>query len=98
MSATPRPHATSATNAAQLGEFELVVSNRLHTCILTLAADTPVLPIEPSILKMTGLFGTFEYPISVINPSDDPEWSRTAIHELDRMLETRARTWRANRS
>ena len=75
--------------ASLLGEFELVVSNRLHTCILALAAGTPVLPIEPSTLKMRGPFETFDDPVSVIDPREDPNWSNAAIDALDQLFDTR---------
>ena len=55
---------------ALLAGFELVISVRMHTGILALAAGRPVIPVEPARFKMAGLFrqlGFAEPPIVTAN-------------------------------
>ncbi|MFC3580126.1 polysaccharide pyruvyl transferase family protein [Sphingomonas hylomeconis] len=41
---------------ALLGRYDVVVSSRLHTCVLAIIAGTPVVPVETGTFKLTGFF------------------------------------------
>ena len=49
-----------------LSRVELVISNRLHTCVFAMIGNTPVIPLEPGIVKVTGLFRLVDYPVAVV--------------------------------
>ena len=42
--------------ARALSQYDVVVSSRLHTCVLGLVAGAPVLPVETGTFKLTGFF------------------------------------------
>ncbi|QUT05659.1 polysaccharide pyruvyl transferase family protein [Sphingobium phenoxybenzoativorans] len=46
------------------GNLSVLVSSRLHSSILSLAEETPVVSIEPSLFKLTAIFEQMRYPIS----------------------------------
>lgn len=51
---------------ALLGTFGIVVSSRLHTCVLALLAGSVVVPVESGTFKLTGFFrlaGFAELPV-----------------------------------
>ncbi len=69
-----------------LGTFDVVVSSRMHTGVLAMIAGTPVVPIEGSSFKITGLFQELGVQAPVIDPTK-PDWPARTI---ERILEVRA--------
>ena len=55
--------------AALLGTFDVVISSRMHTAILAMLGGAPVVPVEGSSFKITGLFQELGLAIPVIHPS-----------------------------
>lgn len=56
------------TYAQLLAGFDSVVTSRMHTGILAMVAGTPVIPIEGSSFKITGLFRELGFEQPVIRP------------------------------
>lgn len=56
-----------------LGGFDVVVTSRMHTGVLAMIAGTPVVPVEGSSFKITGLFSELQLAEPVIDPSG-PDW------------------------
>lgn len=54
--------------AALLGEFDFVISSRLHTGILAMIGGAPVLAVEGSSFKITGVFQELGLARPVIQP------------------------------
>lgn len=48
--------------ALLLANFEVVVSSRLHTCVMALLAGVPVVPLEAGKFKLTGFFNKIGMP------------------------------------
>jgi len=65
-----------------LADFDLVVSNRLHTAVFAMLAGVPVVPVEGNVGKTTDIFGTFGYPLPVTQTA--PGWERDACAAVDR--------------
>lgn len=74
--------------AALLGSFEVVVSSRMHTLILGMTAGTPMVPVEGSSFKITGLFEELQLPISVIQPGS-PGWIQNVVANVGRVASER---------
>ena len=72
-----------------LANVEMVISSRLHTCVFSMIGNTPIIPIEPNIRKVTGLFQLTNYPVSVIDPSD-PNWVGAVLNSIDYVYEHHA--------
>ncbi len=72
--------------AALLGSYDLVVSSRLHTCVLSLVAGTPVIPIETGTFKLSGFFEQIGLSDEVISFAD-PEWSAKVIERIRTTLD-----------
>jgi len=86
-----RPTDDYGDYVAMLGELELVISSRLHTCIFALCAGTPVIPIEPFAHKVSAFFGTLDYPLAAIR-SDEPGWPTRVEGAIDQILAGRGPT------
>lgn len=71
-----------------LGSFDFIVSSRMHTSILAMVAGTPVIPVEASSFKITGLFQELGLASSVIQPSVDG-WTDQVIEQALRMRDHR---------
>ena len=74
--------------AALLSQLSLVVSNRLHTCVLAMTAGTPVVAIEPILRKVRGALSDLQYPLPVPSVREpgwvDVAWSSVQIALRDR--------------
>jgi polysaccharide pyruvyl transferase WcaK-like protein len=68
--------------AALLGSFDLVVSSRMHTAILAMVGGAPVVPVEGSSFKITGLFQELGLPVQVIRPPADG-WVEAVVAQAD---------------
>ena len=56
--------------AVLLSSFEVVISSRMHTAILAMTAGTPVVPVEGSSFKITGLFRELGFLEPVVRPGE----------------------------
>lgn len=65
-----------------------IVSNRLHTSILALTANTPVIPVEPILRKIRGVFGDFDYPLNVPSVREDG-WVDQLVSNIDFLIANR---------
>lgn len=68
--------------AALLGRFDLVVSSRMHTAILAMVGGAPVVPVEGSSFKITGLFQELGLPVEVIRPPA-AGWVEAVVAQAD---------------
>lgn len=59
-----------------LAGFELIITSRLHTGILGLVGNTPIIPIEQSFHRIRGLFQSIEYPVLAVSQSN-PGWAES---------------------
>ncbi len=55
----------------ELGEAEVVVSSRLHTCVLAMLAGVPVVAVESGTFKLTGFYKQAKLPGAPITPVGD---------------------------
>ena len=70
--------------ASLLGEFDVVLSSRLHTCVLALCSGTRVVPVETGTFKLSGFFdqiGLAGTPIALGTPG----WIQEATDRLTQM-------------
>ena len=68
-----------------LSGFEVVVSSRLHTCVLGLLAGAPIVPVETGTFKLTGFFnqiGMKNEPIRM----DEGEWEQRLLDRIAAVL------------
>jgi polysaccharide pyruvyl transferase WcaK-like protein len=66
----------------KLAAFDYIVSTRLHTNVMSLAANVPVIPIEGLVFKTRELLSQFEYPIYTINVNE-PGWVDEIVKAID---------------
>lgn len=71
--------------ATLLGGYGVVVTSRMHTGILAMAAGTPVVPVEGSSFKITGLFQELGFDEPVIRPTE----SGWTVRVVERVLSIR---------
>lgn len=72
------PQQSYRTYAGQLGGLDLVISNRLHTTLFSLAAGTPVVAVEPLHSKLRGVLEQAGYPIPVVS-TESPRWREEVL-------------------
>jgi len=48
-----------------LRNFDVVISSRLHTCVLSIVAGVPVVPVETGTFKLTGFFRQAGLPLPI---------------------------------
>ena len=70
--------------AERLSEFKYIISTRLHTNILALSVNVPVIPIEGNIFKTTELLSQLKYPINVVNAYKE-NWEEVLIDEISKL-------------
>ena len=63
-----------------LGGFDFVVTSRMHTGVLAMVAGTPVVPVEGSSFKITGLFQELGFTEPVVGPSG-PSWPQQVVEQ-----------------
>ncbi|MDM4769739.1 polysaccharide pyruvyl transferase family protein [Solimonas sp. SE-A11] len=77
--------------ASLLSHLCLVVSNRLHTCVLAMTAGTPVVAIEPILRKVRGVLADMNYSLPVPSVREagwvDNAWEsiQVALGERERL-------------
>ncbi|MEJ7596865.1 MAG: polysaccharide pyruvyl transferase family protein [Kofleriaceae bacterium] len=57
-----------------LGQYDFVITSRMHTGILAMIMGTPVIPVEGASFKMTGLFHELGFASPVIRPTANRDW------------------------
>lgn len=62
-----------------LGEYDFVITSRMHTGILAMIMGTPVIPVEGASFKMTGLFNELGFTAPVIRPTTNSDWVNTLV-------------------
>jgi polysaccharide pyruvyl transferase WcaK-like protein len=67
--------------AALLGSFDIVISSRLHTCVLALCAGTYVIPVETGTFKLSGFFSQIGLPDAAI-PLNVSGWGDQILARL----------------
>ncbi len=68
----------------KLAEFDYLIAVRLHSNVMALAVNVPVIPIEGLVWKTTELFDQFEYPIPTINVKN-PGWQAAILDAIDKI-------------
>lgn len=68
----------------KLAEFDYLIAVRLHSNVLALAVNVPVIQIEGLVWKTTELFDQFEYPISTINVKNEG-WQQEIMDAIDKI-------------
>lgn len=63
-----------------LATYNFIVTSRMHTGILAMVCSTPIVPIEPTHFKMTGLFQELGVGTPVIRPLENG-WVNRAIEQ-----------------
>lgn len=71
-----------------LAGFDFLVTSRMHTGILAMAAGTPIVAVEPTAFKMTGLFQEVGLDAVVIRPSE-AGWVDRALAQALAMRDNR---------
>ncbi len=69
---------------------DVLISSRLHSSILSLCEGTPVVTIEPSVFKLTGIFAALQYPIPTKNLNTEG-WSDQVADAVKQILADKAR-------
>lgn len=70
-----------AEYARFLSRFDVVVSSRLHTCVLGLVAGAVVVPVETGTFKLTGFFNRIGMPNEPIRMGDE-DWKRRLVDRI----------------
>ena len=72
-----------------LGNFDAIITSRMHTAVLSVVAGTPFVAIEPGGFKMAGVLsklGILEPPLS----TDAPQWVDRLVPLVMQSLQMRA--------
>jgi polysaccharide pyruvyl transferase WcaK-like protein len=77
--------------ARLLGSFDCVVTSRMHTGVLAMIGGTPVVPVEGSSFKITGLFQELGLTTPVIRPGVTA-WPAKVIEQVTAMRGQRETT------
>jgi polysaccharide pyruvyl transferase WcaK-like protein len=64
--------------AALLGSFDVVISSRMHTAILSMVGGAPVVAVEGASFKISGLFQELGLAMPVTRPSS-PGWTEAVV-------------------
>lgn len=67
-----------------LSGLKYIISARLHTNIIALSAQTPVIAIEGNKFKTSELMQQLNYPVPVINAYEDG-WVGKVLNEIDKI-------------
>ncbi|MEJ1157547.1 polysaccharide pyruvyl transferase family protein [Prosthecomicrobium sp. N25] len=73
-----------------MSRLAVLVSSRLHSSILAMSAGTPVVTVEPSVHKLTGIMQEIRYPLAT-RRSTDPGWSERVVADVSQILADRPR-------
>lgn len=72
-----------------LGTYDAVVSSRMHTGVLAMCAGAPVVAVEGSSFKITGLYQELGLQRPVIRPSGS-EWPAQVVDQVKQVTAQRA--------
>jgi polysaccharide pyruvyl transferase WcaK-like protein len=67
-----------------LARYPVVVSSRLHTCVLGLAAGAPVVPVETGTFKLTGFFEQLGDPTRPVRMGEEG-WQDELLTRVDKV-------------
>ncbi len=70
--------------ARKVAQFEYIVGARLHTNVIALAVNVPVVAIEGLVWKTKELFEQFEYPLPSVNVND-AGWVDVVLEAIDKI-------------
>ncbi|MEO7523982.1 MAG: polysaccharide pyruvyl transferase family protein [Ferruginibacter sp.] len=70
--------------AKKIAGFEYIVGARLHTNVMALAVNVPVIAIEGLVWKTKELFEQFEYPLPSVNVND-AGWVNIVLDSIDKI-------------
>ncbi|MBS1761269.1 MAG: polysaccharide pyruvyl transferase family protein [Bacteroidetes bacterium] len=70
--------------ASKLSQFKYIISTRLHTNILALASEVPIIALEGNQFKTSELLDQLDYPVPVINAYKDG-WMDVLNEEIDKL-------------
>lgn len=62
-----------------------LISSRLHSSIIALSESIPVMTIEPSTFKLTGIFEQLGYPIKTLRVNQKG-WAKTTLMNIENAL------------
>lgn len=71
-----------------LAEFDVVVSSRLHTCVLGLVAGAAVVPVETGTFKLTGFFNRIGMPNEPLRMNEE-DWRQRLVERIKTVLAQR---------
>lgn len=69
-------------------DLGVLISSRLHSSIIALSENVPVMTIEPSRFKLTGIFDQLGYPVKTLR-LDKRGWARHMLVNVDKALADR---------
>lgn len=72
--------------AKKIAPFEYLIGARLHTNVISLAVNVPVIAIEGLVWKTKELFEQFEYPLPSVNV-EEPGWADSIINSIEKIEE-----------
>jgi polysaccharide pyruvyl transferase WcaK-like protein len=75
--------------AAVLGTFDVVVTSRMHTGVLAMLGGAPIVPVEGSSFKITGMVQELGLAMAVIRPPD-PGWIDAVVAQACAARDQRA--------
>lgn len=75
-------HLDYAGYARFLAQFDVLVSSRLHTCVLGLVAGAAVVPVETGTFKLTGFFNQIGMPHEPIRMGED-SWQAKLLQRIE---------------
>jgi polysaccharide pyruvyl transferase WcaK-like protein len=70
-----------AAYSRSLAEYDVVVSSRLHTCILGLVSGAAVIPVETGTFKLTGFFNQIGMPGEPVRMGDGA-WDKKILERI----------------
>ena len=68
--------------ARLLASYDVVISSRLHTCVLGLVAGVPVIPVETGTFKLSGFFNMIGMESDPVR-MDAENWQDTLMQRID---------------
>lgn len=77
-----------ADYARFLANFDVVVSSRLHTCVLGLVAGAAIVPVETGTFKLSGFFKEIGLPDEPVR-MDSADWQARLVSRVEAVRQNR---------
>ena len=77
-----------AEYARFLANFDVVVSSRLHTCVLGLVAGAAIVPVETGTFKLSGFFKEIGFPDEPVR-MDSTDWQARLVSRVEAVRQNR---------